>query len=123
MIADTQVLGPIKLITGELTPNLRYSGPVKDTYILGYTADGGKKYNTLGDAQKACSLDPACGGVTQEPYNSGTFTTRRDDPAVKTSLNPSPSKEISWAKIGIPNSADSLPWKININVGDWTISK
>ena len=125
VIADTQVLGKITLIKGELTPNLPYSEPVKNTYIAdgigSVSADGrlngGVRYTTLEDAQRTCSPDAACAGVTKETDNLGGFTTR------KGYLNPSPTKEISWAKVGKTNSPDPLPWKIITNGGDLIISK
>jgi hypothetical protein len=126
VIADTQVLGKITLISGEITSNLPFSGPVKNTYMavgLGTVSsdgrlDGGKRFVTLEDAQTQCSLDEACTGVTKEVDNLSGFTKR------KGSLNPSFTKEISWAKIAA-TAGQALPWNINTgtNTGDWVISK
>ena len=45
VIADTQVLGKITLISGEITSNLPFSGPVKNTYMavgLGTVSSDGR---------------------------------------------------------------------------------
>ena len=127
VIADTQVLGKITLIKGEVTPNLPYSEPVKNTYIGDGTGTNGRllpgdpgyndRFYTLESAQRSCSKDTRCAGVTKETDATGDFSNRGGF------LNPSPTKEISWAKVGKTNSPDPLPWKIITNGGDLIISK
>jgi hypothetical protein len=123
VIADTQVLGQIPLITSELTPNVLYTGPAKYVYIgVGSTGrlDNEKRYSSLDDAQKQCSTNPSCNGVTKEADNLGGYTTR----AGKLTLL-SDYEQTSWAKIDNPSSTSlqALPWKITINTRDWIISK
>ncbi len=133
MTADLQplpkfVLGPITLISGELTPNVPYGGPVKNTYIAGLNPatpsntgrlDGGKRFTSLEEAQKQCSTNTACTGVTKETDNLSGFTTREGN------LQPFNNEQISWAKVGNPssNNLQALPWKITVNTRDWIISK
>ena len=91
-VIATVVGVPLKLITGEITPNYPFSGALKNLYI----GEGSKDtrittYKSLEEAQKACAPDKDCIGVTQE-VGGVEYSTR------KGSLSPSPTKEISWAK-------------------------
>ena len=119
-----------KLITGEITPNAPYSGPLKGSVIYDLTGvDSNSRFRTLEDAQAKCSAETECAGVEFETnvngfdFDSmgGPYSTRkgRDIKLDKSSL----TTESAFAKIGKPGSVDSLPWKINIKNADWTISK
>jgi len=125
VIADTQLQligtgGKITLISGEITPNLPYSEPVKNTYIA-ERLDGERleetRFTTLEEAQTSCSKDAACTGVTKEIGTRLPEFTKR-----KGYLKPSPGEEISWVKIAA-SSGQALPWIINIVDGDFTIFK
>jgi len=120
----------LKLITGEITPNAPYSGPLKGSVIYDLTGvDNNSRFRTLEDAQAKCSAETECAGVEFEndgvnDFDSfgGPYSTRKgrgDIKLVKSSL----TTESAFAKIGKPDSVDSMPWKINIKNADWTISK
>jgi hypothetical protein len=127
VIADTQVLGRIPLITGELTPNLLYSEPLKNIYI-GFdevVEPRIGKFGTLEEAQQQCNLKKDCFGVTKDSDDQAKpFSIRTGGLVQSRRLNPI---EISWVKIKTllkENRASdgSLPWKIQIfNEGDWSI--
>jgi hypothetical protein len=131
-VIATAVGVQLKLITGEITPNAPYSGPLKGSVIYDLTGvDNNSRFRTLEDAQAQCSAKTECAGVEFETnvngYDfdtiGGPYSTRKgrgDIKLVKSSL----TTESAFAKIGKPDSVDSsLPWKINIKNADWTISK
>ena len=122
-VIATAVGVPLKLITGEITPNAPYSGPLKGTVIYGYTDEGNETFSfrTLEEAQAKCSTNAKCVGVEFESNNK-RYTTRKGG-AMPLEISKAGNKEFAFAKIGKPVSADLLPWKINIVNADWTISK
>ena len=125
VIADfNPIQNTIKLIDGEITPNAPYSGPLKGTVIYFYTAGGNERFGTLEQAQAKCSTNAECAGVEFEGVDFAVpYTTRKGGPYMKLEKSRDGNKESAFAKIGKPDSAALLPWKININNADWTISK
>jgi hypothetical protein len=128
VIADLQPLpkflvGPINLISDELTPNLPYSEPVKNSFIGFDEVINPRigRFDTLEVAQHECFKNADCTGVTKETDGlAKPFSIR------KGGLIQSRTKETSWAKIkNLPDKPDyALPWIINISEqGDWIISK
>lgn len=121
VIASTP-FGELSLIKDELTPNIPYSGPLKETVLYDYTS-GQSRFNTLEEAQAQCSTDPECTGIEQEfadQFKQQPYSTRKGK---KLSKSAASYEEFAFAKIESASSIRS-PWKIKIAQSkDWTISK